>query len=187
MKTWFTADTHFGHNKIIEYCNRPFSSIEEHDATIVDNWNSRVGKKDMVFHLGDFGFYQTNEQLEKLGRSLNGRIHLILGNHDKPGKMKHVPFAWIKDVYFLKTHTIGGFSQGIFLSHYGHRVWPKSGRSSFHLFGHSHTKLPPHGLSFDVGVDNFNYYPVELEEVNEKMKEQKIFLEFDAESDIVAE
>lgn len=31
MTVWFTADTHFGHDKIRVYCKRPFASIEEHD------------------------------------------------------------------------------------------------------------------------------------------------------------
>ena len=40
---FFTSDTHFGHSKIIDYCKRPFSSIEEHDKTLIQNWNNVVG------------------------------------------------------------------------------------------------------------------------------------------------
>ena len=53
---FFTSDTHFGHSKIIDYCKRPFSSIEEHDKTLIQNWNNVVGQDDTVFHLGDFAY-----------------------------------------------------------------------------------------------------------------------------------
>ena len=45
--TWFTADTHFLHAGVIPACRRPFSSIAEHDASLVEAWNARF--------LGDFG------------------------------------------------------------------------------------------------------------------------------------
>ncbi len=51
---WFTADHHFGHANIIRYCNRPFASAEEMDATLVHLWNETVGRDDIVYHLGDF-------------------------------------------------------------------------------------------------------------------------------------
>ena len=35
---FFTSDTHFGHRHILEFCKRPFSSIEEHDEQLIANW-----------------------------------------------------------------------------------------------------------------------------------------------------
>ena len=43
---YYTADTHFGHNNIIRLCNRPFSTIEEMDNTLIKNWNERVSNND---------------------------------------------------------------------------------------------------------------------------------------------
>ena len=53
MNTFFTSDTHFGHNNIIEYCKRPYTSVEEMDAALEKNWNEVVKPDDLVYHLGD--------------------------------------------------------------------------------------------------------------------------------------
>jgi calcineurin-like phosphoesterase family protein len=50
MKFFFTADTHFNHDNIIEYCNRPFKNAEEMNDTLIINWNSVVGEHDTVYH-----------------------------------------------------------------------------------------------------------------------------------------
>ena len=78
---FFTSDTHFNHEAILRFCDRPFTSIQEHDKVLIDNWNSVVGPEDTVFHLGDFcfgGFPKWKEIREQL----NGHIILIVGNHD---------------------------------------------------------------------------------------------------------
>ncbi len=56
---YFTADLHLGHNSIIQSCNRPFSSVEEMDETIIGNWNSRVSDVDEVYVLGDVAYKVT--------------------------------------------------------------------------------------------------------------------------------
>ena len=56
MTTFFTGDQHFDHANIIRFCNRPFTSVEEMNETIIENWNSIVSNKDDVYCLGDFAF-----------------------------------------------------------------------------------------------------------------------------------
>ena len=51
---FFTSDTHFNHSNVIQYCNRPFSSLDEMNAKLIENWNERVNENDIVYHLGDF-------------------------------------------------------------------------------------------------------------------------------------
>ena len=100
MKTFFISDTHFCHTNILKYDNRPFSSIEEHDENLIENWNSRVTNKDIVYHLGDFGFGQ-KDKLQDIFNRLKGRKRLIRGNHD----YKYDPpkgWEWEKDLYMAK-------------------------------------------------------------------------------------
>jgi len=79
---FFIADTHFGHENIVRYCGRPFKDAAEMDATIVGNWNRVVSKEDTVYHLGDFALAH-KERVAEYFNALNGRIVLVMGNHDR--------------------------------------------------------------------------------------------------------
>lgn len=78
---YFIAYTHFNHENIIKYCNRPFNNAQEMNEYIIRKWNSVVTENDIVYHLGDVGF-GTTEQLKELIGKLNGIKILIRGNHD---------------------------------------------------------------------------------------------------------
>ena len=73
---YIIADTHFSHNNIIKYCERPFSDTQEMNNYIVEKWNSVVKPNDIVLHLGDVGF-GLKEELIPLITSLNGNKILI--------------------------------------------------------------------------------------------------------------
>ncbi len=81
-RIYVCADLHFGHNNIIAYENRPFSSVEEMNEKLIENWNQTVSQKDIVFVLGDVGF-GSKEKLKSWVSQLNGRKSLIMGNHDR--------------------------------------------------------------------------------------------------------
>lgn len=168
-KTFFTADTHFGHANIIRFCGRPFETKEEHDAVIIENWNKTVDPRDTVYHLGDFGF-GCPQGLRKIAHKLQGRIHFLKGNHDKPSILDSIGFRFstIKDVSIIFPR-FNDRKKTIFLSHYPHRSWYKSNHNSWHLWGHSHGNMVPYGLSFDVGVDVWNFTPISLDVVADKM------------------
>ena len=55
-KIFWTSDSHYFHNNILKYCNRPFGSVEAMNEALVANWNSVVKPDDHVYHLGDFCF-----------------------------------------------------------------------------------------------------------------------------------
>jgi calcineurin-like phosphoesterase family protein len=84
-RTFFAADTHFGHRRVITFTNddgslmRPFDTIEEHDEYLVQQWNKVVRPNDKVYHLGDVVM---NRSSLHIVQRLNGRKVLVKGNHD---------------------------------------------------------------------------------------------------------
>lgn len=146
---WFTADLHFGHANIIKYSKRPFASVEEHDAILVQNWNNMVRPGDDIFVLGDF-CYRNKTGAGEIRERLNGNIHFIEGNHDSAAFQIRNTFASYRSLSRVKVNT-----RDIVLCHFALRVWDKSHHGSWHLYGHSHNSLPDidTSLSFDVGVD----------------------------------
>ena len=182
-ETWFTSDHHLGHANIIKHCQRPFQSVEEMDAALIERWNAVVQPKDMVYHLGDLIYRSAKDPLEYL-RQINGRIHLITGNHDRD-MLKNL-VGW-KNHYFEEIEQLKVIKldhQKIVLCHYAMRVWPDSHRGSWHLYGHSHGTLPPHGNSFDVGVDGHDFTPLSFQKVRDtiaalEVERQKLLEEQD--------
>lgn len=167
MNIFFTSDHHFYHNNIIEYCNRPFSSVTEMNAEMISRWNNTVKQSDIVYHLGDFSL-GSKEHVKEILDSLNGRIFFIQGNHD--GSWLTNPTIMSKTRVFLgDIKTISISNQKIVLCHYAMRSWDRSHYGVWHLYGHHHGNLAPHGLSFDVGVDTNNFYPYSFDEVKERI------------------
>lgn len=170
MNNWFTSDLHFGHANIIQYCNRPYATVEEMDRALIDNWNSRVQPSDTVYVIGDVSFHRDRAKTKSLLGQLKGQINLVLGNHDTSldGDLL-ARFGWVKDLYTLKVDdpVAHGNKQRIVLCHYAFRVWDQSHRGAWSLHGHSHGMLPddPKLLSIDVGVDCHNYFPISYAEV----------------------
>ena len=91
-QVWFTSDTHFGHENIIRFCNRPFRNAEEMNAELIRRWRETVPKDGIVFHLGDFA-HGSSRLWNDILNALPGRKYLILGNHDmktiRQGFMSH--------------------------------------------------------------------------------------------------
>ena len=156
---FFTSDTHFYHDNIIKYSNRPFKNSLEMNEIIINNWNKVVTASDTIYHLGDVGFACVEVLNETLKR-LNGNIIFLTGNHDRSMK----GLAPIK--HLLEINIEG---QPIVLMHYAMYVWPKSHYGSWHLFGHSHGTLKGVGKSFDVGVDANNFTPISFDQVKNIM------------------
>lgn len=175
MTTFFTSDTHYDHANVIKHAKRPFQDVHEMNQALIDNWNRVVSPQDHVYHLGDFTFSSKRERIVELLGQLNGSIHVIWGNHDKVAVKLHgkEPFDKLASASYYKEIEVQG--QKIVLMHYGMRVWNKSHYGSWHLYGHSHATLSPHGRSVDVGVDSHwitgkpEYVPFSFEQVQAYM------------------
>lgn len=175
-KFFFTSDHHFGHTNIIRFCNRPFRNVHEMNEVMIQKWNEKIGPNDEVYHLGDFGLC-TDEEIIKISARLNGVIYLITGNHERAALNNRKRFRWIKDYYELKVKDNdckNGYRK-IVLFHYAMRVWHGDYKGAWHLYGHTHGNLPDKAdmLSFDVGVDCHDFYPLSYEDVKEIMKTKK--------------
>jgi calcineurin-like phosphoesterase family protein len=166
MNRWFTADTHFGHANIIKFTAREFETVGHMNENMIGEWNAKVRPVDLVYHLGDFGLAPLRV-LGEIRKRLNGRIHLIKGNHDRDDIGK-LGFEWVKDYHLLrvKDEDAQRGRSKIVLSHYAFLVWDQSHRGSWNLHGHSHGTLPDdkNARRIDVGWDVFGR-PVEYEEV----------------------
>jgi len=158
---WFTADSHYDHSKIIQYCNRPFKNVDEMNEELIKRWNERVKHDDTIYHLGDFAF---SKGPGKFFHRLNGNKILIVGNHDRQ-LTKHLPWQSVHDYYETK---IDG--QFIVMCHYAFRVWNKAHYQSWNLYGHSHNTLKNNSQQWDVGVDANDYRPINFEQIKEKLK-----------------
>ncbi|MGD8799649.1 MAG: hypothetical protein PVJ44_14050 [Desulfobacterales bacterium] len=155
---FFTADEHFGHANMIKYCNRPFTSVDEMDAGIIQRHNEIVGPKDVVIHAGDFTLSK-KPFAENYIRQLNGTHIFLKGSHDYWMK-KSATAIWEREME--------GFY--VVVCHFAMRVWPRSHYNSWQLYGHSHGKLTPIGKQWDIGVDNNDFYPVSFNKVREIMQ-----------------
>ena len=135
---YYISDTHFGHENIIKHdanngCKQ-FSSIEEHDNLIIENWNRVVTPQDNIYILGDFSWLYARET-EELIKKLNGAKFLIKGNHDRwcnDGACKKL----FQGIYDYKT--IQDDDKMVVMSHYPIMFYQSQHRGSILLYGHVH-------------------------------------------------
>ncbi len=158
MTVFFTSDTHFGHENIVSFCNRPFGNTEEMDRAMMDAWNVTVRSEDTVWHLGDFSLSRDPGKIDQWLHALNGTKHLIRGNHDV---VKGVT-GWASMQDMANIHCYG---HRFVLFHYPMRDWQGKWQEAMHLYGHVHGNMEPLDGSMDVGVDTWGGKPVSVEEL----------------------
>ncbi len=156
MPTFFTADTHFGHENILRLgAGRPFATIREHDEALIANWNAVVGPRDDVWHLGDFAHRADKGYQRSIFHRLNGRKRLIVGNHDTD-ETKALPWTEVRE----HMSTISVDRQKFVLFHYPILEWPGFWGTVKHLHGHTHESIPSTRRRLDVSVDSWGWTPV---------------------------
>lgn len=155
MARFFTADTHFGDHRTINIQRRPFASVAEMDALLIERWNATVSAGDEVWHLGDVA--RRAADVPALLEQLNGTKHLIRGNNDPAVTLTAASWASVADYVELEED-----GRKLVLCHYPFRSWNGQSRGAINLHGHSHGRLKPMPRQFDVGVDARAFAPVTL-------------------------
>jgi len=86
MASWYTADTHFGHENVIPFCGRPFRHAGHMDSVLIENMWKVVQPEDNLWIIGDFAFGPKAKDPDYLnilfGQLPGAAKHLIIGNHD---------------------------------------------------------------------------------------------------------
>ena len=159
--TFFISDTHFDHNNIIKYCNRPFTSATKMNEVLLKNWEDAIKPEDDVYFLGDLTMKNTRVWLDKL----TGKIHFIRGNHDrkKGYEFKNIDFMDIGPYHCALIHDPWGpLLDGVDVD--------------FIIHGHIHSNLgvyfPPKYINMSVEVTD--YKPVSIAEMILIMNERKL-------------
>lgn len=165
MRTFLIADTHFGHSNIINYCDRPFVTIEEMDRQLIEKWNQTVSKNDVIYHLGDFALGNMTKVAE-YRKQLNGKIFLIQGNHDGYAVKRYYEAGFDK-VYDKPII----FNQFFILSH--EPLFITENMPYANIYGHVHNN-PQYkdctNNTFCVSCERIDYKPILFDDIVEKMK-----------------
>lgn len=177
---YFTSDLHFGHDKDFIYKSRGFNSIEDHDNTIIENWNNIITEDDDIYVLGDLMLGDKEYGLNCLKR-LRGKIHIVVGNHDTTNKIdlystKLNNVVEIKPIIILKYN-----KYKFYLSHYPTITSALNEEKSLkdcliNLYGHTHqtTKFYNEMLfMYNVGLDCHQNKPISIDEIISDILEKK--------------
>jgi calcineurin-like phosphoesterase family protein len=156
MTVFFTADTHFGDHRTINIHKRPFGSVAEMDALLIERWNAMVAPDDIVWHLGDVA--RRSADVPALLARLNGTKHLLRGNNDPDATAAANGWASVGDYAEIVLD-----NRRLVLCHYPFRSWNGQHKGALNLHGHSHGRLKPMPRQFDVGVDVHGFAPVRLD------------------------
>ena len=174
---WLTSDLHFGHQKEFLWGPRGFSSVQEHDNKIIENWNELIGWDDEVYILGDL-MLNDNENGIKIIKNLPGNLHIILGNHDTDTRIELYRSCWnVKEIEYAMPFKYDGYH--FFLSHYPTLTSNLDGdkplrKRVISICGHTHTPDPfadwDKGLIYHVELDAHENKPVLIEDVINDIK-----------------
>lgn len=183
QNVWFASDYHFCHSNIIKYDNRPFANVQEMDHTLIENWNELVDVNDTVIYMGDLCFDRSGGAAKSIVDQLNGKIHFVLGNHDKEKDIRKLGrFETVSDYINLSIldEENPRKYQGIMIMHYPILSWDKSHHGEWHLHGHSHQSLVLNNPEYykrkvlDMGCNGWDYKPVSYSQIKEIMKTKVI-------------
>jgi len=161
-----TSDLHLDHTNLVQFRNKvhgtSFKDAEEVNIHIMENWNKKVHRKDLVWVLGDVTW--SKEGLKWLG-AMNGEKRLILGNHDTE-KLSIVDFL----PYFTEIHGVVK-KYGFVMTHVPIATNGLTHRWTHNVHGHIHhiERNIDDSRYCNVNVDTRSFLPMALDEVREEL------------------
>ena len=187
MTIYFSSDPHYFHQKILVYCSRPFSNVEEMNKTLIDNHNAIVKPEDTTYCLGDFSM--SNKVVPEILKQLNGTHILIPGNHDKCHpcnknsdnmikeylaygfKEIHIEMMQdIPEIGLVKFNHLPYNDPGFDDNRYNH-LKPKPSGEKYLFHGHVHTSWKRRDNMINLGVDQWNFKPVSIDQIKSFLNE----------------
>lgn len=185
---WVISDTHFKHENIIKYCERPFKNADHMDEHMIAKWQHRVKPEDTVYHLGDVGLlkgiHDGDSPIQRIMKRLPGRKILIRGNHDKSeGVMRDIGFDVVCQSMVVRVPNMNAVY--VFMTHRPLKTRPYvdpiavPGGVEFVIHGHIHNSTPKNrsqythkgeivdipDFNINVSVEVINYEPQSLHHV----------------------
>jgi len=153
---WFTSDTHFNHKNIIEYCKRPFKTVEQMNEALIKKWNAKVMKDDIVFHMGDFIW----KEYWNIKHRLNGTVILIQGNHDEDNRsaIKQMTITFNHKDWVLTHIPFEEHIPDLCLCGHVHSAW------KYKKYGHK--------IMINVGVDVWNFEPISMKQILDFIRDE---------------
>jgi len=162
---YITSDTHFNHQMLIDNNFRPFSSIKQMNTQIIKNWNKKVKKGDIVYHLGDVSLKNKKHFDKKILPKLNGTIIFIRGNHD-PINISHIKSIIIQykgKTFELVHNPLNTTFTTDYVLH-GH----------FHINGKTNKQISENKRFYNVNMEFHKYKPKPINEIFGEIN-QKIY------------
>jgi len=184
-KIYVVSDTHFSHQNIIKYCDRPFKDEHHMNEVLIHKWNKVIKEDDVVIHLGDVGFGSINKIMDDL-RRLNGIKYLVPGNHDYG---KHLIKYETNEIFEVLRGGAVFFDESTILTHkpYKKHMMEKAvtkNPNTINVHGHIHNKTLQSfqkdfadlgvedryedydfGRYLNVSVEMINYKPILIEDM----------------------
>jgi calcineurin-like phosphoesterase family protein len=177
----YYSDPHYGHLKIIEYCDRPFADVEEMQTEMIKRYNDRIGTSGIVLWTGDcFMGPESKVRAADVMSQLNGRKLLVRGNHDKAHQtMLAFGFELVCEEMFLRIaerrvraiHFPPGHADPTHFDENGVDRYeskrPPKVQDEIIMHGHTHQTTKGQDNLIHVGVDAWDYAPAMHDDVVE--------------------
>lgn len=161
MTRYLISDTHFDHENIIEYENRPFDNMHEMNSELIKSWNETVSPSDVVIHMGDFSMAK-QERTEEIISKLNGNIILLRGNHDQ-GTISEYTFPYP----YVESMTTQHKGYKYYCCHRKDDI--PSYWKHWKLVGHQHSNIPfidYKNKVINLSVEVIDYKPLSFEKLH---------------------